>query len=167
MLTCCNNSKFQQIQFRANRRKYHPKLFNLFNIDNSNINSIFKPKGKLDLCLELISVMWKWNPGIISLFFLEDIHITCTYTAQFWLIFPNRNYKSRLIEYNLNWCCHHTLHLKKITLPIFEYLLKTPGTTTKVLSCLKISLTGMRVLRTSSPRSRPRLVSYPFEKALL
>ena len=28
----------------------------------------------------MISVMWKWNPGIISRFFLEDIHIICGYT---------------------------------------------------------------------------------------
>ena len=33
------------------------------------------------------------------------------------------------------------------TFPIFENLLKTLGTTTKVLSCLKIPLTGMRVDR--------------------
>ena len=32
---------------------------------------------------------------------------------QFWLIFPNRNYQSRSIEYNFNWCWHHTLPLKK------------------------------------------------------
>ena len=28
----------------------------------------------------MISVMWKWNPGIISRFFREDIHIICGYT---------------------------------------------------------------------------------------
>ena len=51
--------------------------------------------------------------------------------------------------------------------PVFEYLLKILGTTTKVLSCSKIPLTSMCVLRTSSSFSRPRLVSYPFEEALL
>ena len=79
---------------------------------------------------------------------------------QFWLIFPNRNYKSRSMKYNFNWCWHHTLHLKKKTFPIFENLLKTSGTTTSFLSCLKITLTSMRVYRlqvvwTSSPGSRP------------
>ena len=69
---------------------------------------------------------------------------------QFWLIFPNRNYKSRSMKYNFNWCWHHTLHLKKKTFPIFENLLKTSGTTTKVLSCLKIPLTSMRVDRFAS-----------------
>ena len=68
---------------------------------------------------------------------------------QFWLIFPNRNYKSRSMKYNFNWCWHHTLHLKKKTFPIFENLLKTPGTTT-VLSCLKIPLASMRVDRFAS-----------------
>ena len=61
-----------------------------------------------------------------------------------WLIFPNRNYKSRSIEDNFNWCWHHTLHFKKI-FPIFENFLKTSGTTSKVLSCLKIPLTSMHV----------------------
>ena len=37
----------------------------------------------------------------------------------------------------------------------------------KVLSCVKLPLTSMRVLRTSSPGSRPCLVSEPFEEALL
>ena len=61
------------------------------------------------------------------------------------LNFLNCNYKSRSIEYNCNWSWHHTLHLKKKTFSIFENLLKTSGTTTKVLSCLKIPLTSMRV----------------------
>ena len=60
-----------------------------------------------------------------------------------------------------------TTGIPVITFPIFEYMLKTSGTTTKVLNCLKIPLTSMYVLRTSSPGSRPRLVSYPFEEALL
>ena len=64
--------------------------------------------------------------------------------------FPKRSYKSRSIEYNFDWCWHHTLHLKKKTFPIFENLLKTSGTTTKVLSCLKIPLTSMRVDRLAS-----------------
>ena len=65
---------------------------------------------------------------------------------QFWLIFPNQNYKSRSKEYNFNWCWHHTLPLKKKRFSIFENLLKTSGTTTKVLSCLKIALTGKRFM---------------------
>ena len=83
---------------------------------------------------------------------------------QFWLIFLNRNYKWHALEYNFNWCWHQTLHLKKKTFSIFEKLLKTSGTTTRVPSCLKILLTSMRVgvliasqvVRTSSPGSRPR-----------
>ena len=43
---------------------------------------------------------------------------------QFWLIFPNRNYKSRSKEYNFKWCWHHTLHLKKNTFPVFEICYK-------------------------------------------
>ena len=71
---------------------------------------------------------------------------------QFWLIFPNRNYKSRTIGFNFNWCWQHALHLKKKTLPIFENLVTTSRTTTKVVSCLKIPLTSMCVVvRTSSP----------------
>ena len=71
---------------------------------------------------------------------------------QFWLIFPNRNLKSRSIGYNFNWCWQHALHLKKKTLPIFENLVTTSRTTTKVVSCLKIPLTSMCVVvRTSSP----------------
>ena len=46
MLTCCNNSNFQWLQLMANMRKYHPKLFNLFNVANNNINSTFKLKRK-------------------------------------------------------------------------------------------------------------------------
>ena len=60
---------------------------------------------------------------------------------QFRLIFLNQNYQSRSIEYNFNWCWHRKLHLKKKRLPIFKNLLKTSGTTTKVVSCLKIPLT--------------------------
>ena len=65
---------------------------------------------------------------------------------QFWLIFPNQNYQSRSKEYNFNWCWHRTLPLKKKTFSIFENLLKTSGTATKVLSCLKIPLTSMRFI---------------------
>ena len=65
---------------------------------------------------------------------------------QFWLIFPNQNYQSRSKEYNFNWCWHRTLPLKKKRFSIFENLLKTSGTTTKVLSCLKIPLTSMRFI---------------------
>ena len=65
---------------------------------------------------------------------------------QFWLIFSNQNYQSRSKEYNFNWCWHRTLPLKKKRFSIFENLLKTSGTTTKVLSCLKIPLTSMRFI---------------------
>ena len=41
------------------------KLFNLFNIANNIIKSTSKLKKKLDWYLELISMMYKWNPGII------------------------------------------------------------------------------------------------------
>ena len=41
---------------------------------------------------------------------------------------------------------HRTLPLKKKTFSIFENLLKISGTTTKVLSCLKIPLTSMRFI---------------------
>ena len=63
--------------------------------------------------------------------------------SQFWFIFPNQNYHSRSKEYNFNWCWHCTLPLKKKRFSIFKTLLKTSGTTTKVLSCLKIPLTSM------------------------
>ena len=65
---------------------------------------------------------------------------------QFWLIFPNQNYQSRLKEHNFNWCWHRTLPLKKKRFSILENLLKTSGTTTKVLSCLKIPLISMRFI---------------------
>ena len=64
---------------------------------------------------------------------------------QFRLIFPNQNNQSRSIEYDFNWCWHRTLHLKKKRFPIFENFLKTSGTTTKVVGCLNIPLTSMRV----------------------
>ena len=44
------------------------ELFNLFNMANNIMKSTSKLKKKLDWCLELISVMYKWNPGIISSF---------------------------------------------------------------------------------------------------
>ena len=65
---------------------------------------------------------------------------------QFWLIFPNQNYQSRSKEYNFNWCWHHTLPLKKKRFSVFENLLKTSGTTTKVLSCPKIPLNSMHFI---------------------
>ena len=80
MLTCCNNSNFQYIQLMANLRKYHLELFNIAD----NINSTFQLKGKFDCCLELVSVIWKWDPGIISSF-LEDIHIICSYSKGYWI----------------------------------------------------------------------------------
>ena len=80
MLTCCNDSNFQYIQLMANMRKYHLELFNIAD----NINSTFQLKGKLDCCLELVSVIWKWDPGIISSF-LEDIHIICSYSRGYWI----------------------------------------------------------------------------------
>ena len=65
---------------------------------------------------------------------------------QFWFIFLNQNYQSRSKEYNFNWCWHRTLPLKKKRFSIFENLLKTSGTTTKVLSCSEIPLTSMRFI---------------------
>ena len=56
------------------------------------------------------------------------------------LNFLNCNYKSRSVEYNCNWSWHHTFHLKKKTFFIFENLLKTSGTTTRISGCLKILL---------------------------
>ena len=67
-----------------------------------------------------------------------------------WLFFPNQNYQSQWVEYNFNWWWHRTLHLKKKRFPIFENLLKTFMTTTKVLNCLKIPLTSMRIERLAS-----------------
>ena len=67
-----------------------------------------------------------------------------------WLIFSDRNYMLCLIDYNFNWCWHHALHLKKKTFPIFENLLKTLDTATKVLSRLKIPQTRRRVDRLAS-----------------
>ena len=65
---------------------------------------------------------------------------------RFWLNFPNRNYRSRSVEYRFNRCWHHTFHLKKKTFPIFKNLLKTSETATTVPGCLKIPLTSMRVV---------------------
>ena len=63
---------------------------------------------------------------------------------QFWLIFPNPSYQSHSKEYHFNWCWHRTLPLKKEKI---LYLRKfASGTTTKVLSCLKIPLTSMRFI---------------------
>ena len=67
-----------------------------------------------------------------------------------WLIFSDRNYMLCLIDYNFNWYWHHALHLKKKTFPIFENLLKTWDTATKVLSRLKIPQTRRRVDRLAS-----------------
>ena len=84
---------------------------------------------------------------------------------QFWLIFPNQNYQSRSKENNFNWCWHRTLLLKKNRVYISENLLKTSGTTTKVLSCLKIPLTSMRfiascfIANSSLPSPSPAVVS--------
>ena len=84
---------------------------------------------------------------------------------QFWLIFPNKNYQSRSKEYNFNWCWHRTLPLKKKRFCIFENLLIRSGTTTKVLSCLKIPLTSMRfiascfIANSSLPSPSPAVVS--------
>ena len=61
---------------------------------------------------------------------------------QFWFIFQNQNHQSRSKEYNFNRCRHRTLPLKKKGFSIFENLLKTSGTTTKALSCMKIPLTS-------------------------
>ena len=77
---------------------------------------------------------------------------------QFWFILPNQNYQSCSIEYNFNRCCHHTLHLKEKTFSIFENLLKTSRTTTKVLSCLKTSLTIMRVDRQCDLSLKRRII---------
>ena len=41
------NSTFQYIQLFATMRKYHLRLFNLFEIANNNINTTFKLKAKL------------------------------------------------------------------------------------------------------------------------
>ena len=69
----------------------------------------------------------------------------------FWLIFPNRNYKLRPVEYNVNWYWHYTLPLTKKTFPILLLpLLKTLGTTKKVLIFLKIPLPTMLVDRFAS-----------------
>ena len=57
-----------------------------------------------------------------------------------------KNYQSCSKEYNFNWCWYRTLPPKKKRFSIFENLLKTSGTTTKVLSCLKIPLTSMRFI---------------------
>ena len=63
---------------------------------------------------------------------------------QFWLIFLNPSYQSHSKEYHFNWCWHRTLPLKKEKI---LYLRKfASGTTTKVLSCLKIPLTSMRFI---------------------
>ena len=77
---------------------------------------------------------------------------------KFWLILPNQNYQSRSKEYNFNWCWHRTLPVKKKRFSIFENLLKTSGTTTKVHSCLKTSLTIMRVDRQCDLSLKRRII---------
>ena len=79
---------------------------------------------------------------------------------QFWLIFPNQNYQSRSKECNFNWCWHRTLLLKKKRFSIFENLLIASGTTTKVISCLKIPLTSMRFIA-SCEDVVPRFQTWP------
>ena len=64
---------------------------------------------------------------------------------QFWLIFPYQNYHLRSKEYNFNRCWHHARHLKKKRFLIFENLLKASIITAKVLNCLKIPLTSIRI----------------------
>ena len=91
---------------------------------------------------------------------------------QFWLIFPNRNYKSRSIGYNFNWSRQHALHLKKKTFPVFENLVTTSRTTMKVVRCLKIPLTSMcsceNTVRQFFPTyPPPELVFQSIEETLL
>ena len=83
---------------------------------------------------------------MINRLVMSKLEVVYRRSFQFWLIFPNQNYQSRSKEYNFNWCWHRTLPLKKKRFSIFENLLKTSGTTTKVLSCLKIPLTSMRFI---------------------
>ena len=91
--------------------------------------------------------------AVIPYCFTDSLCSLHVYTS----LFPDQNYKSRSIEYNLNWCWHHAPHLKKKALPVFENLVTTSRTTTKVVSCLKISLTSWCVVvRTSSLGSRLR-----------
>ena len=55
---------------------------------------------------------------------------------------------------------------EKDIIPTLRIFTQNVRNNNEVLSCLEIPLTSMHVLRTSSPGSRPRLVSYPFKKAL-
>ena len=77
---------------------------------------------------------------------MSKLEVVYRRSFQFWLIFPNQNYQSRSKEYNFNWCWHRTLPLKKKRFSVFENLLKTSGTTTKVLSCPKIPLNNMHFI---------------------
>ena len=86
--------------------KYHLKFLNLSKLANNNVNSTFELKRKLDWCLELISVMWKWNTGIASSF-LGDIHLICSYSRGYRIkqsekdvVFfqPEENHKTRIAK---------------------------------------------------------------------
>ena len=77
---------------------------------------------------------------------MSTLEVIYHHFFQLWLIFPNQNYQSRSKEYNFNWCWHRTLPLKKKRFSVFENLLKTSGTTTKVLSCPKIPLNNMHFI---------------------
>ena len=103
---------------------------------------------------------------MINRLVMSKLEVVYRRSFQFWLIFPNQNYQSRSKEYNFNWCWHRTLPLKMKRFSIFENLLKSSGTTTKVLSCLKIPLTSMRFIvspdlaNSSLPFPPPELVSW-------
>ena len=84
--------------------KYHLKIKK--KIANNNVNSTFELKRKLDWCLELISVMWKWNTGIASSF-LGDIHLICSYSRGYRIkksekdvvyFQPEENHKTRIAK---------------------------------------------------------------------
>ena len=102
-----------------------------------------------------VSFFWIFLDLLVSV----NIHVIKTITsnlADAWYIFPLISWHFIMCR-DLNW--HRTLPLKKKRFSIFENSLKTSGTTTKILSCLKIPLTSMRFIsscETSSPGSRPR-----------
>ena len=52
-------------------------------------------------CIHVNRPVMSWREVVYRLF------------PQFWRIFPIWNYMWRSIEYNFNWCRHHTLSLKK------------------------------------------------------
>ena len=97
-----STSRFIMFLLFANMIKYHQKLFNPFNIANNNTKSTLKLKRKLDWRLELIAMMQKWNPGIISGF--PHISSWSNHKSLFVIKFWSWNFSFSLSSFEANFC---------------------------------------------------------------